>query len=91
MFEIIHSCEDWYDGPRSGIADYQGVPHLFTSEWRDIDSREGDTFLLSPVDAETFRLALENGAIWRRWETAFHQGRTTQDTHPCFTRRKSKA
>lgn len=84
MFEIVHTCTDWYDGPRRGIADFHGQPHLFESEWRDGEDMDADTFLLVPVDAETFRLALEDWAIWRRWETAFHQGRVTLDTHPAL-------
>lgn len=36
------------------------------------------------MDDETFRLALEDWAIWRRWEEAFHAGQTTSDTHPAL-------
>lgn len=35
MFETVHILTDWYDGPRRGIADYRGRPHLFESEWSD--------------------------------------------------------
>jgi hypothetical protein len=84
MFERVHTCTDWYDGPRGGIADYQGRPHVFVSEWTDIGGPDRDTFLLSPVDAETYRLAVEDWAIWLRWEAAFHQGRVTVQTHPAL-------
>ncbi|HEX4607794.1 MAG TPA: hypothetical protein VH092_06270 [Urbifossiella sp.] len=66
MFEVVHTLPDWYDGPRGGIADYQGYPHLFASEWSDQTHNYADTFLLSPVSPETFTLALEDWAIWRR-------------------------
>ncbi len=82
MFEVVHTVTDWYDGPRRGIANYLGQPHLFESEWQDSENVDADTFLLMPIDAETFALALENWTIWRRWETAFYQGRATQETHP---------
>ena len=81
MFETVYTCPDWWDGPRGGIADYLGRPHRFESEW-DYYQGEPDTFLLTPIDAETFRLALEDWTIWRRWESAFYQGQATQDTHP---------
>jgi hypothetical protein len=83
-FETVYTCPDWYDGCREGIADFQGKPHLFKSEWRDIDSSYRDSFLLSPLDAETFRLALEDWAIWLRWLEVFNQGRTPRDTHPAL-------
>jgi hypothetical protein len=90
MFETVHTCTDWYDGPRRGIADYQGRPHLYESEWKDGDDLDATTFLLSPVDDETFALAMEDWAIWRRWETAFHQGRVTQDSHPALPEERSR-
>lgn len=90
MFEIVHTLTDWYDGPRRGIADYQGKPHLFESEWRDGEDVDADTFLLMPIDQETFAFALEDWAIWRRWETAFHQGKATQETHPALPKDRSR-
>ncbi len=84
VFEIVHTLTDWYDGPRRGIADYDGGPHLFESEWRDGEDLEADTFLLMPIDTDAFSLALEDWAIWRRWETAFHQGKTSLETHPAL-------
>ncbi len=84
MFEGVHTLPDWYDGPRGGIADYLGRPHQFESEWRDGEDLNADTFLLSPVDSDAFALALEDWAIWRRWETAFYQGVATQETHPAL-------
>lgn len=84
LFETVHTVPHWYDGPRQGIADCLGQPHLFESEWRDGVDLEADTFLLMPVDLETFSLALEDWAIWRRWETAFHQGNATRETHPAL-------
>ena len=58
--------------------------HLYESRWSDIDTDQEDTFLLMPISAETFELALEDWAIWRRWEIAFHEGRTSVDTHPAL-------
>jgi hypothetical protein len=82
MFEIVYT-HNWHDGPRDGIADFQGNPHLFESEWADREE-DDDTFLLMPIERETFDLAIEDWAIWRRWETAFHQGKATKETHPAL-------
>lgn len=80
MYEPVHALTDWYDGPRRGIAEYGGRPHRFESEWSDGE----DIFLLMPLDADTLALALEDWAIWRRWETAFHLGETSLETHPAL-------
>lgn len=84
MFEIVYTMTDWYDGPRRGIANYQRQPHLFESEWRDGENLDADTFLLMPIDPDAFCLALEDWAIWRRWETAFHQGKASEESHPAL-------
>lgn len=84
MFEIVHTVTDWYDGPRRGISDFHGKPHLFESEWQDGKDMNSDTFVLSEIDPDIFSLALEDWAIWRRWETAFYQRPATAVTHPAL-------
>jgi hypothetical protein len=82
-FEVVHTMTDYYDGPRGGIADYRGRPHIYESQFQE--SPDGtDVFLLQPVDDETFRLAMEDWAIWCRWERAFHNKQTTEETHPAL-------
>lgn len=83
VYEVVYTY-DWYDGPRQGIAGCHGKPHLFQSEWQDAENLEADSFLLTPIDLDTFLLALDAWDIWRRWETAFHQGNATEDTHPAL-------
>ncbi len=83
-FEPVHTVWDYYDGPRTGLADYRGRPHHFVCNF-DADADDySDVFTLSPVDDETFVLALKAWAIWREWETAFHAGAVTEDSHPGF-------
>jgi hypothetical protein len=43
-----------------------------------------DLFELRPIDEETLRLAVEDWAIWLRWEEAFHAGRVDLSTHPAL-------
>src|SRR5688572_27222106 len=83
-YEKVYTVTDYYDGPRGGIADFEGRPHLYASEWDDGEDDYALTFVLSPVDDKVFRLAIEDWEIWLRWETAFHEGRATQETHPAL-------
>lgn len=90
-FERVHTMTDYYDGPRRGIADFEGVPHLYVSEWDDGADIDANTFKLSPVEPRVLALALEAWAIWRRWETALHEGRTTAKTHPALPEERSRS
>jgi hypothetical protein len=82
-FEIVHTVTDYYDGPRGGIADFRGEPHIYESTFEDATGYT-NIYRLSPVTDSVFQLALEDWAIWLRWEAAFHRGETTQDTHPAL-------
>jgi hypothetical protein len=89
QFETVHTMTGYYDGPRSGIADYRGRPHIYESVYEDAPDGS-DTFLLQPIDDETFRLALEDWAIWCRWERAFHSGQATLATHPALPNERTR-
>jgi hypothetical protein len=83
-FELVHTMEDYYDGPRRGIANFRGEPHLYESERDSALGNYSEVFRLSPVAPAVLEAALEDWAIWRRWEQAFHDGRVPQSTHPAL-------
>jgi hypothetical protein len=74
-FEKVYTATKYHDGPREGIADFDGGPHLYKAIWNEEIDDYGSSFLLSPLSDETFQLALESWAIWRRWKTAFIEGK----------------
>jgi len=82
---------DYWDGPRKGIANFRGKPHLYESQFDESEENNWrETFLLTPVDPGTFELALEDWSIWRRWETAFHSGQASTDTHPALPQDRAR-
>ncbi len=82
--EAVHTVTERYDGPIRGIADFRGQPHYYERQF-DVEKDEwSDRYWLTPLDAETFALAMEAWDIWQRWQTAFHQQRTTLATHPAL-------
>lgn len=83
-YECVHTVTDYCDGPRKGIANYQGKPHLFECIFDESKDNYSELFWLAPVDAETFRFAMEDWAIWQRWELAFHSGKTDISMHPAL-------
>jgi hypothetical protein len=84
MFEPVYTMTHFYDSPRRGITSFGGVPHLYESRFSDMDLGKEDSFLLMPIAIEVFELALEDWAIWCRWEKAFKQGQVSLDTHPAL-------
>lgn len=81
-YEAVFTVMDYYDGPRRGIANYQGKPHFYESIFDEAKDDYSDLFRLTPLETKTFELAMEAWAIWKRWEMAYHTGKTTLATHP---------
>jgi len=83
-FEAVFTITDYHDGPRKGIANYHGQPHFYECIFDDAKDDYSELFWLTPLDAKTFQLAMEDWDIWRRWESAFHSGKTDRSTHPAL-------
>jgi hypothetical protein len=83
-FETVFTVTEYYDGPRVGVANYCGKPHFYECIFdEDLDTYT-ESFWLTPISEETFRLTMEDWTIWRRWEFAFHAGKVGLDTHPAL-------
>ena len=55
-FEPVHIVDDYYDGPRTGVADFHGVRHTFHSlAWARTDEWDADD--------DRFELTREDGGI----------------------------
>jgi len=88
--EAVHTVTERYDGPVRGIANFRGQPHYYERQF-DVDTDEwSDRYWLMPLDDETFALAMEAWEIWRRWEAAFHQQRTTLATYPALQEERAR-
>ena len=72
---------DIYDGPRSGIANYNSEPCYFYCR---LDPAGGysDEFELSLISDELLQLAHEQWKIYRTWEMQYHKGEVSLETHP---------
>jgi hypothetical protein len=83
-WDRVYTVNDYYDGPRLGIADVDGVPHIYESEFDHSTDEYGDTFFVSPVDEDLFTLVLEDWEIWLRWNSAFKRGEVSVKSHPAL-------
>jgi hypothetical protein len=74
-FESVHTVNEFYDGPRLGVADFDGSPHVYRSLWLDSDdSNHEEEFELAPISPDAFAAVIEDWEIWRRFERAFYTG-----------------
>ncbi|MES2040363.1 MAG: hypothetical protein V4495_21295 [Pseudomonadota bacterium] len=80
----ILTVNDYYDGPRLGIASLNGVAHIYEAEFDHSSDEYGDQFFLSPIRPELLTLVLEDWQIWLRWEAAYKRGEVAHDTHPAL-------
>ena len=83
-YERVFSVYDYYDGPRRGVANFLGKPHLYECVFDEEEGDYSNLFRLTPIGEDALRLALEDWDIWRRWEYAFRTGRATEDAHPAL-------
>jgi hypothetical protein len=75
-FEEVYTVDDWYDGPRTGFAQFHGAPHHYRSLYLDFDDWDADEdrFELVRVSADVLAAGLEASAIFDRWDAARQSG-----------------
>jgi len=79
--EKVYVENDWYDGPRNGIANYKGLPHRFVANFDELKGYE-DTFKLFPVTDDELSLEIEQWRIFVEWNKRYESGEAEVDTHP---------
>ncbi len=89
-YETVHTITDWYDGARNGVADLNGKPHYYENHWNEGDSFWSDIYLLKPLDAEIFELAIESWNIYLRWETARQEDKASVETCPTLPEERER-
>ncbi|WP_331749858.1 MULTISPECIES: hypothetical protein [unclassified Streptomyces] len=80
-FEQVYVENDWYDGPRSGLASIGGLPHYFESVTGYADPEE-DEFLVWPADRLTLDMEREQWSIFCAWNARYEADEVSTDTHP---------
>jgi hypothetical protein len=83
-WDRVHTVNDYHDGPRLGIADVDGVPHIYEAEFDHSSDEYSDTYFVSPVDESLLALVLEDWEIWLRWDSAFKRGEVSIESHPAL-------
>ncbi|MFF0052737.1 hypothetical protein [Streptomyces sp. NPDC005498] len=80
-FERVYVELEWYDGPRDGLVDIDGVAHYF--QCHDVDfSRAPDEYLVWPASQVLVQLEREQWAIFARWNAQCEAGTAGIESHP---------
>lgn len=72
---------EWYDGPRSGIAEVAGTPSYFLTD-NFVEPPEQVTYLTWPVPADVLPLEMEAWQIFVDWNDEYEAGRSSSAEHP---------
>jgi hypothetical protein len=82
LYERVHAIWDLYDGVRTGVADLDGAPHYFASQYDEGLDDYSDNFKLYPVGPEFMQRAMRNWDIYQAWAFKFYSGEADLETHP---------
>jgi hypothetical protein len=86
----VLTVHDYYDGPRLGVTELNGVPHIYEAEFDYGADEYAATYFLSPIAEELLALVLEDWQIWLRWEKENKAGRAAPETHPALPSDRAK-
>lgn len=80
--EHVYVENDWYDGPRAGIADVNGRAHRFVSQFDEAEDEYMGTFLLWPIKEAELLLEQEQYQIFVSWNEQYEAGLSGVESHP---------
>ena len=82
MIEQVITENDYYDGPKGGVALFLGVPHRFSAEFDETHGEHFEIFLLWPINEADLCLEIEQWNIFVAWNDRYEAGTATTKTHP---------
>ena len=80
--EKVYTIEDYYDGPRGGIANFNGKPHVYECLFDDLDDEYSNGFKLMEISEETLQIALKSWNLWIKWDDKQNKTKEEMDSHP---------
>jgi len=82
--ERVYTIFNYYDGPREGIADFRGKPHVYKCQFSEADDNWTDIYWLMELDPALFALAREEYEIFLKWRAEFDRGNAKLDSGPAL-------
>ena len=89
-YERVYTVDAYYDGPRGGIADYRGKPHVYDCQFSQETEDYTNLFWLMEIDRELAALAEEQYAIFLRWSGEYRLGKIPAESHPALPAERAR-
>ena len=89
-WERVLTVNDYWDGPRRGIAEVSGRLHIYESPFNETKDDYEEFFWVSPIEPDLLALVLEDWDIWNRWSDAFDRGEASRETHPALPQDRTR-
>lgn len=80
--ERVYVENEWYDGPRAGIANLFGKPHRFVSQFDEEEDEYLGSFLVWPIGESELAIEQEQWRIFVSWNDAYEAGEVDTQSHP---------
>ena len=81
-WEKVHTVSLYSNGPLLGVADMDGVPHLYEKIFSEEEDCYLECYRVMAIDQKLYALLMERWSIFVRWRTAY-PGRKLE-THPAL-------
>jgi hypothetical protein len=82
--DMVYVENEWYDGPRAGVADINGVPHRFKLLFDEEADQYLGTFLVWPIGQRVLDQETEQWRIFVEWNASYEAGEATTESHPAY-------
>jgi hypothetical protein len=63
-WERVYTVSDFWDCPRSGVANYKGKPHFYEAEFSVVEDDYTGRYWLARIEPNLLLLVLEDWEIW---------------------------
>ncbi len=98
-WDVVHHISNYYDVPLQGVANVNGVPHVFflhdehycrvKEDPQAPDNEDDDwethlTYALYAVPSRLLDALMEKNEIFERWHRAYRQDARLMDAHPAL-------
>ncbi len=80
--EIVYTIYRYYDAPRVGVADFQGVPSFFQCLFDEDADDWTNLYCLSPVPEAVLPLTEQERKEWYWWWHDYGQGKAEVEKYP---------
>ena len=78
----VVTVENFWDTPREGFAFWDERLIAYKCLWDGDADGYSDWYEIKPIEHKMLPLIEESWSIWKKWESAFHSGATSKETHP---------